>query len=285
MDRSSTVFKGMLLEGLSPELAGALDARVGFADTMIARVVAKPKDPLRLVGEEYSEWTADRKALRGPDVPAIKTLDFVDEQARYLQRKLYIHNTGHATLGYLGFIKGYTYIHEAARDPAILDATAKAIEESGWAIQKEHGFSEDVIRAYRQALLDKVPCAELPDEITRVVREPLRKLGPSERFFGPVGLLLKHGCEPDHVLRGLCAALLADVPGDSESARLRQLLQEGGVRRVLQAVEVHLPDEVVRKIESLLPAVRQASRGIPRCARDGSEMRPAGQGDAPGRSR
>ena len=283
MDRSSTVFKGMLLEGFPPELAGALDARVGFPDTMIARVVAKPKDPLRLLGEEYSEWTADRKALRGADVPAIKTLEFVDEQARYLQRKLYIHNTGHATLGYLGFVKGYAYIHEAAQDPAILDVTAKAIEESGWAIQKEHGFSQGVIGAYRQALLDKCPCAELPDEITRVVREPLRKLGPAERFFGPVRLLLKHGRKPDYILHGLCAALLADVPGDAESARLRRLMEAGGVRKVLQALEVRIPAEVLHKIESLLPSIREAFLRLPGSAREDSEMPPGGVRDLPGR--
>jgi len=263
MNQGSTTFRRFLLDGFpggdaGAELARSLDARMGFADTMIARVVAKPKDPLRLLGEEYSEWTADRKALRGAVPPQIRTLDLVDDQGRYLQRKLYIHNTGHAMFGYLGFLKGYEYIHEAARDPAILQAAEKAIEESGWAIQHEHGFPEDVIRAYRKALIDKCPCEALPDEVVRVVREPIRKLGPEERFFGPAALLLKHGREPRVLLHGPCAAMLARIPGDPESERMGRLLEDGGVRGVLAAIGVRMPDPVVRTMEDLLPVLRES---------------------------
>ena len=99
MDAGSTALKEMLTTGMTPAQCEALETRIGFPDAMIARVVAKPKDPLVLLGEEYSEWTAARAAFRGPLPPAIKTLETVDNQDRYLQRKLYIHNTGHATCG------------------------------------------------------------------------------------------------------------------------------------------------------------------------------------------
>jgi len=257
MNNSSSVFRDFLLDSFPDELRASLEQRFGFVDTMIARVVAKPKDPLFLLGEGYSEWTADRRALRGPAPAPIQTLDFVDDQDRFLQRKLYIHNTGHATFGYLGFIKGYTYVHEAAQDPDIMEVTTKAIEESGWAIGREHGFDDAVIAAYRRALTDKCPCAELPDDLTRVVREPLRKLGPRERFFGPIGLLRKHGREPRFLLYGVCAALLSDIPGDAESRQLRQLFADGGVRRVLEHLLGEVPMTLVAAIEELLPEVKR----------------------------
>ena len=257
MNQGSTTLKGFICNSLSTAERQAIDTRVGFPDTMISRVVAAPTDPLSLLGEEYSEWTADRAAFRSPELPAIRTLDLVDDQPRYLQRKLYIHNTGHATIGYLGFIKGYTYVHEAASDPDILAHTKQAIEESGWAIQHEHGFPEAVIRDYRRALTDKVGCAELPDALTRVVRDPVRKLGPDERFFGPVRLMLKHGRQPEHLLYGACAAMLADIPGDAGSRTIRQTMEQGGVRRLLEELRVGVPDAVVQTIERLLPQVRQ----------------------------
>ena len=226
MNHSSTAFRDFMLEEFPAELRTRLQSQVGFADTMVARVVARPSDPLSLLGEEYSEWTADRGALRGPDVPEIRTLELVEDQTRFLQRKLYIHNTGHATFGYLGFLKGYTYIHQAAQDPKIMEVCKKAIEESGWAIEKEYGFSADAIRAYRAALTDKCVSPELPDEILRVVREPVRKLGPEERFFGPIGLLLAHGRRPDFLLYGVCAALLARIPGDEQSATIQDRMQK-----------------------------------------------------------
>ena len=228
MNHSSTTFRDFLTAGLSPQLRQGLEACVGFADTMVARVVARPSNPLSLLGEEYSEWTADRGALRAPLHPSIRTLELVEDQDRYLQRKLYIHNTGHATFGYLGFLTGRTYIHEAAQDPDIMTVCEKAIEESGWAIEREYGFSAEVIREYRSALTDKCVSPELPDEILRVVREPARKLGPEERFLGPAGLMLKHGRRPEYLLYGVCAALLSRIPGDEQSERIASLMAGSG---------------------------------------------------------
>jgi mannitol-1-phosphate 5-dehydrogenase len=256
MNRSSTTFRDMLLEGFPAELRPKLERQVGFSDTMIARVVAKPADPLVLLGEEYSEWTADRKAIRGPVLPAVRTLELVDDQDRYLQRKLYIHNAGHATFGYLGFLKGYRWLHEAGQDPEIMDACRKAIEESGWAIQREFGFSEDVIRTYRAALTDKCVSPELPDEILRVVREPIRKLGREERFFGPIGLMLKHGRQPEHILAGVCGALLARIPGDGQSERIASLLERKGIACLDEITGSAVAGPVRARIEAMLPVVR-----------------------------
>lgn len=256
MNRSSTTFRDMILRGFPPELGQKLETQVGFADTMIARVVAKPTDPLALLGEEYSEWTADRKAIRGPVLPMIRTLELVDDQDRYLQRKLYIHNAGHATFGYLGFLKGHRFIHEAARDPDIMDACKRAIEESGWAISREFGFPDDVISAYRAALTDKCTSPELPDGILRVVREPIRKLGREERFFGPVGLLLKHGRQPDAILAGVCGALLARIPGDEQSLRIAEMMKAKGAACLEDLTGGPVERGVLARIEEMLPAVK-----------------------------
>lgn len=256
MNRSSTTFRDILFEGLAPDVRAELERRVGFADTMVARVVAKPADPLSLLGEEYSEWTADRAALRGPQVPSIRTLEFVDNQDRYLQRKLYIHNTGHATIGYLGFLRGYTYIHEAAQDPDIMEICEKAIEESGWAIQKEYGFSPEAIRKYRAALTEKVVSPELPDEILRVVREPARKLGSEERFFGAAALMLKHGRQPEFLLYGVCAALLARIPGDSQSERIAGMVGSKGASSLIEISASSAASKLLPRVEALIPVVR-----------------------------
>jgi len=257
MNNSSAVFKQYLLENFPPGLIPELENRFGFANTMIARVVAKPKDPLFLLGEEYSEWTADIHALRGHDIPEIRTLEFVAEQEKYLQRKLFIHNTGHATFGYLGFLKGYKYVHEAAQDAAIMAIVKKAIEESGWAVQQEHGFSEEVIRKYRQALTDKCPIAELPDELRRVVREPLRKLGPDERFFGPAKLMVKHGRAPEYLLYGACAALLAKIPDDADSEKISSAIGRGGLEELFSTLLPETPENLRSSVKRLLPIVKQ----------------------------
>jgi mannitol-1-phosphate 5-dehydrogenase len=257
MDHSSTTFGTLMKEGFPEDLKAALEARVGFADAMVARVVARPSDPLSLLGEEYSEWTADRTALRGPVSPAVRTLELVDSQVKYLRRKLYIHNAGHATFGYLGFLKGYRYIHEAGQDAELVDICARAIEESGWAIQKEYGFPVEVISAYRSALTEKCASPELPDEILRVVREPARKLGREERFFGPIGLMLQHGRTPEYLLYGVCAALLARIPADEQSARIEKLMKAKGPACLPEIVGGPVHPDVMARVASLLPEVRR----------------------------
>jgi mannitol-1-phosphate 5-dehydrogenase len=257
MNRGTSVFRAQLEKGFPAELLPALDRSVGFPDTMIARVVTRPHDPLSLLGEEYSEWTADRSAIRGTELPRVKTLELVEGQERYLQRKLYIHNTGHATLGYLGFLKGLTWVHEAGQDPDIMDVCERAIEESGWAIQREHGFPPDVIRDYRRALTEKCVLPQLPDELARVVRDPVRKLGPEERFFGPARLMIKHGRDPHWLLYGAAAALAARIPGDASSAAIGGALASGGVAGALRHCGVDLPQRIVDAIERLVPEVRE----------------------------
>jgi mannitol-1-phosphate 5-dehydrogenase len=257
MNHGTSEFRRALEEGFPPDLLPALERSVGFPDTMIARVVTRPHDPLLLQGEEYSEWTADRSAVRGAAMPAVKTLELVDGQDRYLQRKLYIHNTGHATFGYLGFLKGYRYVHEAGLDKDIMGICERAIEESGWAVEREHGFSAEVIRAYRSALTEKCVLPQLPDDLSRVVRDPVRKLGPEERFFGPISLMIRHGRQPEYLLYPVAAALLSDIPGDAASAALRAAMTQGGVAAALRLCGASAPANVVAGIEALLPRVRE----------------------------
>jgi mannitol-1-phosphate 5-dehydrogenase len=257
MNRGTSVFRSRLEEGFPADLLPLLERSTGFPDTMIARVVARPRDPLVLLGEEYSEWTAEKSAVRGAALPAVKTLQLVDGQERYLQRKLYIHNTGHATFGYLGFLKGYRYVHEAGLDPSIMDICERAIEESGWAIEREHGFSAEVIREYRSSLTEKCVLPQLPDDLTRVVRDPVRKLGPEERFFGPISLLLRHGRQPRYLLYPVAAALLARIPGDPASEELLSAMAAGGVSAALRLCGARPPQTIVDAIDALLPEVRE----------------------------
>jgi mannitol-1-phosphate 5-dehydrogenase len=191
-------------------------------------------------------------------LPAVRTLELVDSQTKYLRKKLYIHNTGHATFGYLGFLKGYTYIHEAAQDADIMEVCEKAIEESGWAIQQEYGFPPEVIRAYRAALTDKCVSPELPDEILRVVREPARKLGADERFLGPLGLLLAHGRQPEYLLYGICGALLSRIPGDAQSLVIQGLMREKGPACLVEIARAPVPAEVISRLTDLLPVVQKS---------------------------
>ena len=120
----------------------------------------------------------------------------------------------------------------------------------------EHGFPQATIEAYRDALTDKCQSDQLPDEILRVIRDPIRKLGPDERFFGPLALLTRHGREPRSLLTGVAAALLSRIPGDTESEELGRLLCESGLAVTLESIDVSIQQSIVEAVGRAMDELR-----------------------------
>lgn len=235
MEHSSTVLRGMTLAQLGGWTPAQLDSVARFPDSMIARVVPIAADPLRLNAEEFSEWTVDGTVFVGHD-PQIKTLELVPNQGARLERKLFIHNTGHATCAYWALRNGCRFVHEGARDPQIIEQVRLAIGESGSAVAAEHGFPRDTIRAYEENLLGRLPGDAFVDGLDRVCREPLRKIGPQERLIGPINLCVKHGLPMEHLCRAVAVVMTTFMPGDPQYVQLKAMLAEGGPEKILREV-------------------------------------------------
>jgi mannitol-1-phosphate 5-dehydrogenase len=221
MSNSSSILGQHVLAALPPDLHDLSRHLLGFPDSMIARVVPVAADPLVISGEAYSEWTADRGAAVG-EPPALAGLEWVSNQTARLERKLFIHNTGHAVCGYHGWLAGYQFIHEAAGDPAIMGAIRAATAQSGAGVAAEHGFSAADIAAYCDNLAERLVIADLPDDIRRVIRQPIRKLGPRERLLGPLVLCERHGLPAEALCRAIAAVLASRMDGDDQFARLAE---------------------------------------------------------------
>lgn len=210
--------------------------RVGFPDCMISRVVPRPEpDPLVIVAEDYNEWTARAEAFRGPK-PSLAVLELTDQQSARLERKLFIHNGGHAVCGYIGFHRGHRYIHEAVADPVVAEHVLGALDELGAVVQRKWGFSPDSIGRYKQDLCRRGAVPEMRDEILRVVRDPIRKLSPRQRLVAPAQLALEYGLPRRWIVRGIVAALRYRHPQDPQSVELAEQLAAEGLPHVLERV-------------------------------------------------
>ena len=164
MERSSSTLKRYLKEG-APDLDWAWIAnRVGFPDAMVARAVPVPKDdPLYLLAEATQEWSVDLKGLVEP-MPRLEGMTLSENQAAALQRKLYIKNTGHFSIGILGFRKGYALMDQAARDPEVFELVDLVTRESAWAVATKHRFDRNWLEDYRATFLEQMKSPFLPDE-------------------------------------------------------------------------------------------------------------------------
>jgi mannitol-1-phosphate 5-dehydrogenase len=236
MDSSSTL--GRHVRGLlGPEDLAWCGQFVGFPDSMISRVVPRPEpDPLVIVAEDYNEWTARAEAFKGPKPAALQCLELVDNQSARLERKLFIHNGGHAVCGYVGFHRGHKYIHEAVADPVVAEHVLGALDELGEVVRRKHGFTAASIAEYKQDLCRRGAVPEMRDEILRVVREPIRKLSPRERLVAPAKLAAEYGLPRHWIVRGIVAALKYSHPPDPQSLELAQRLSAEGLQRVLRDV-------------------------------------------------
>lgn len=233
MDSSSTLGRHVsrLLQG--EDLAWC-EAHLGFPDCMISRVVPRPEpDPLLIVAEDYNEWTSRAEAFKGEKPAALSALELVENQSARLERKLFVHNGGHAVCGYFGFHRGHKYIHEAVADPVVAEHVLGALDELGEVVRRKHGFSPESIAEYKQDLCRRGAVPEMRDEILRVVRDPIRKLSPRERLVAPAKLAVQYGLPRRWIVQGMVAALRYSHPDDAQSLELSQRLARDGLPAVL----------------------------------------------------
>ena len=247
-----------LMDGLpDDETREALGAKAVFADTAVDRIVPAqaPDAGIDVTVETFYEWVVDRSPFSGQE-PPIPGAHFVDSLAPYIERKLFTVNTGHATVAYTGFLQGARTISDAIAIPAVRQAAEDALAETSAALIAKHGLDPEEMAAYRAKILDRFTNRYLVDEVARVGREPLRKLGRNDRFIGPaVDHVAYVGSVPQALLAAVGAALRFDVPEDTQSVELKHLLEEASAEDIVSEVTGVVPGEAL--YDPLVAIVRE----------------------------
>jgi hypothetical protein len=141
--------------------------------------------------------------------------------------KLYIHNTPHCIAAYLGHMSGCTYVHEALAKPAIRRVIDGVIDELLSALKMLTPYDHHFIESYAVKEVRRFSNSLLFDPVSRVAREPLRKLHPSGRLMGALRLLLSTGISPIFLMAGIAAALSYADENDRDYAQLCDLPEFG----------------------------------------------------------
>lgn len=219
-------------------LYGMKDAVFGVPD-VIASSTASPEslaaDRFSLHTEngvmflQESKRVDDRLKALLPDVEWLP----VDQLNAEWDAKLYIHNTPHCVAAYLGYLSGCTYLHEALARPAVARIVDGVVDEILTGLKLVTHHDHDFLESYARKEMRRFSNANLYDPISRVAREPIRKLHPSGRLMGALRLLLTSGVEPVHLMAGIAASLRYLEPRDRDCEALR-LLPEFGVKAWLK---------------------------------------------------
>ncbi|GAA0352872.1 mannitol-1-phosphate 5-dehydrogenase [Bacillus horti] len=206
-----------------------------FPNAAVDRIVPLQSnaDKLMVMVEPFFEWIVE--GGQAVDViPHVEGLQLVHDLTPYIERKLFTVNTGHAIAAYLGYKAGIETINEAMQNEEILAIVEAALKESGNVLIEKYNFDENEHRAYIAKIIERFLNPYISDEVTRVGRSPLRKLGANDRLISPakqyVELLQK---EPEHLAKGIAAALHYNYAEDPEAVELQKEIQTNGVELAL----------------------------------------------------
>jgi len=181
--------------------------------------------------EEFNRILISRVTLPG-FVRGIRVFEEKVDLLPFEEAKLYGHNAIHALLGYLAWQRGMKVMSDIRKDPELLELGRRAFrEESGAALIARHGaggdplFSEAGWSAYAEDLLERMTNPWLRDRVERIIRDPRRKLGWNDRFFGAMRAALDHGIRPGRLGRGAAAALRYAMEQERSAADPRAWLE------------------------------------------------------------
>ncbi|HSV31576.1 MAG TPA: hypothetical protein VLH40_06100 [Atribacteraceae bacterium] len=257
-------FRDELMKHLGESERDYVERKVGLVGTVVARMVPVMDarfgvdDPLFIVAESYHRLPCDRLAIKG-ELGRISGVVPVNNFPAEENKKLYIHNLGHATLAYLGYRIGIAYIHEAIGNDLIRNRLGRVYDETAYAINRKYpDLSPAETEAFAADLKERFANPLMMDTITRVARDPIRKLAPGDRLMGGIDLCLSQGIFPENITNVCAQALGYDYPDDPEASRLQKILQEAGIATVLKEICGLDPDSPVGKriVEHYNAAVR-----------------------------
>ena len=174
---------------------------------------------LTLRVQEHSELPMDGDAAIQTEL--LRSIEGINLKSNFkleLKRKVFTYNAINAVVSFLGHLKGYEFLSQAANDPEIAALGKQAGLEASAALIKAHGFDEEEQLHWAKKALKKYQDERIVDPIYRQCRDPMRKLSENDRLLGPILLCQKYGLECEALKVGALAVLRYD-PDEDESLK------------------------------------------------------------------
>lgn len=223
----------------TPEDKAYFSTYIGFPNCAVDRIVppydGSSQDVLAVGVEAFHEWIVEEPAFKGspPDISGWK---LTDNLVAYVQRKLFTLNCGHAACAYLGYLKGIPTVDQSLKDSRIESIVRGAMSEAGAGLCRKHGFDPEQHAVYIEKIMNRFRNPHIRDEVERVGRDPLRKLGPADRLVGPTKMAREFGLETNNLLKAIAAAMWYDNSNDPQSVEMREKIHVLGLDGFIEEV-------------------------------------------------
>ena len=234
---SDTYLRGLVEPHIPAEVKEYFDANIGFVCVSVCITVPPTpqqfldENPLAVCTDNHNELPVDLAGFRpvGAELPKIDSMVAFSPFSFFIERKLLIHNMGHALMAYYGRLKGYEMIFEIACDGEIKYVLTRALIESAGALAKRLNVPAEELLECVEKLLVRFEIPLLIDDVFRVGRDTKRKLSAGDRLGGAFKLVREQGGVPAHIAIGIAAGLLFDHPDDPIGLEVSACARDEGV--------------------------------------------------------
>ena len=246
--RNADTFFYRALSELLPD-GYPLRERIGLVETSIGKMVPlitkqDSDDILSVSAEAYNTLILDKQAFKNP-IPCVAGLSAKDSMKAWVDRKLFIHNFGHAAAAYFGYQyhPEKNYLWEVLEDGTVRSMVKAAMTQSAEVLYHLYPdvFTRSELDEHIDDLLSRFANIGLADTVFRVGCDLYRKLSPDDRIVIPLLSAYHNGFPCNRLIQVLSAALqfkATDPDGKMFHADIdfHRELEEKGKKEILQRV-------------------------------------------------
>ena len=186
-DRSRKGLLGFLALAGEDDLRAWVEQNTTSPNAMVDRITPRPTPAVRdsvraatgrddaaaLMAEDFIQWVIEDRFAAGR--PALETVgvEMVASVDPYEEAKIRILNASHSAIAWGGTLKGYTYIHEGTRDPAIRAIAAAYVTDDVIPCLTPSPLD---LALYRDTVLDRFCNDAIADTNQRVAADGFSKI-------------------------------------------------------------------------------------------------------------
>lgn len=236
---------------------------IGFPNAAVDRIVPgqKHEDLLYVEVEPFCEWVIDESQIKNKSFK-LEGVHYANNLEPFIERKLFSVNSGHATVAYSSAYKGYKTILEGLQHKEILSALKGVQKETRTLLLAKwpQYFTEEDLMSYHQMIISRFANPKIIDEVTRVARTPIRKLGYDERFIRPIRELNERGLSYQNHLDIVGKIFAYQDENDSQSVQLQEKLSTMDLQRLIEEVTGLSNKKIILEIELVIKKYKNDSK-------------------------
>lgn len=207
----------------------------GIPDVITSNTAPKKileKDDLSIISEDGTLVLEKFISLLPKEIETVSKIHL----KKHWLCKLYIHNAPHAIAAYLGHLKKCEFIHQSMANKKIKQVVVGAIKEITNGLINCNLVDKKFAYYYMKKEIKRFSNKLLHDPISRVARDPIRKLSKKNRLIKSIQVALYNNKLPINCALGIQAALKYFDKKDEQSLQIKYMIENFGKSYVLQKI-------------------------------------------------